>query len=549
MKHLKLLSLISYLLLFFLTSCGIFYKKITPPEVAYPYQKPQITAINDSLRYFGDNYIAKNQQGLWELYLSGNPYQLGLNSGALTLPLYHRQDSLLFTKLNHFVPSERKQRFLRKFIKWFNRDINNCIIPPFKQELWGQAQYSDTIFNYIAPAYQRTLYLHSAHDLGHALQDLMLVGCSSLAVWGDKTEDGQLLIGRNFDFYLSDDFATEKIVRFVRPEEGIPFMSYAWGGMIGVLSGMNLEGLTVTINAGKSSIPFKARTPISLLCREILQYAKNIDEAIAIAKKRKVFVSEAIMVGSAADGKAVIIEVSPKKFGVYEAPNAVVCANHFQSEPYKTDKKNLEQINTSHSAYRYAKMQEFLTQEPKLTPSKMAALLRSTEGLHGDSIGYGNEKALNQLLAHHAVIFKPQDRLVWVSTAPYQLGTFVAYDLKQIFSGSSYSSHTPYPQNPSLNIPADPFLYSQAFKDYEAYRGLEQQIETHLREHTPINIDKVKHITALNPHYWKAYYLLGKAYQAQGDTSTAHQLFQKALQCEIPYSEERERIQKLLMAH
>ncbi|EJF38004.1 hypothetical protein HMPREF1320_1995 [Capnocytophaga sp. oral taxon 335 str. F0486] len=26
-------------------------------------------------------------------------------------------------------------------------------------------------------------------------------------------------------------------MRFVRPEEGIPFMSYAWGGMIGVLSG------------------------------------------------------------------------------------------------------------------------------------------------------------------------------------------------------------------------------------------------------------------------------------------------------------------------
>ena len=321
----KLLLLTFYLLL---TSCGIFYKKITPPEVTYPYQKPQITALNDTLRYFQDNYIAKNQQGLWELYLSGNPYQLGLNSGALTEPLYHRQDSLLFVKLNQFVPSERKQRFLRKFVKWFNRDINNCVIPPFRQELWGQAQYSDTIFNYIAPAYQRTLYLHSAHDLGHALQDLMLVGCSSLAVWGDKTEDGQLLIGRNFDFYLSDDFATEKIVRFVHPEEGIPFMSYAWGGMIGVLSGMNLEGLTVTINAGKSSIPLKARTPISLLCREILQYAKNIDEAIAIAKKRKVFVSEAIMVGSATDGKAVIIEVSPKKFGVYEAPNAVLCANH-----------------------------------------------------------------------------------------------------------------------------------------------------------------------------------------------------------------------------
>ena len=113
----KLLLLTFYLLL---TSCGIFYKKITPPEVTYPYQKPQITVLNDTLRYFQDNYIAKNQQGLWELYLSGNPYQLGLNSGALTEPLYHRQDSLLFVKLNQFVPSERKQRFLRKFVKWFN---------------------------------------------------------------------------------------------------------------------------------------------------------------------------------------------------------------------------------------------------------------------------------------------------------------------------------------------------------------------------------------------------------------------------------------------
>jgi peptidase C45, acyl-coenzyme A:6-aminopenicillanic acid acyl-transferase len=374
----------------------------------------------------------------------------------------------------------------------------------------------------------------------------MLVGCSSLAAWGRHTEGGKLLIGRNFDFYLSDDFATEKIVRFVRPTQGYPFMSYAWGGMIGVMSGMNTEGLTVTINAGKSNIPLKARTPISLLCREILQFATTTGEAIAIAKKRKVFVSEAIMVGSAKEGKAILIEVSPKKFGVYEVDNGLLlCANHFQSTPYLKDKKNCKQIAQTHTAYRYKKMQELVSENDRLTPKGIAAILRNTEGLEGRALGYGNEKSLNQLLAHHSVIFSPEERIAWVSTAPYQLGEFVAYDLKEIFKGEKYAPHTVYPQT-NENIPADPFLYTQAYKDYEAYRHLEQQLSQQLREKTTIQISDYLPLTFLNPDYWKGYYLLGEAYWANGQYEEAKEQYKIALTKEIPYAVEKERIEKRL---
>src|SRR5690606_18809267 len=156
---------------------------------------------------------------------------------------------------------------------------------------------------------------HGAHDIGHAMQDLMLVGCSSVALKDTFTKDGSLWIAGNVDFYISEAFAANKVIAIVEPSGGCDYVSITWPGMLGVVSGMNEKGLTVTINAGKSSIPLKAKQPISLVAKEILQFASNHEEAIAIAHKKEVFVSEALLIGSSFDNSAIIIEMSPKKNG------------------------------------------------------------------------------------------------------------------------------------------------------------------------------------------------------------------------------------------
>lgn len=541
-QHITTHYLYLLILVFILSSCGVSKSLKDVPDLdAYEVSVLNRKQVNDSTFTAGNNNLKKNKQGLWELYVEGNPYQLGLNTGLLTQELFKKQEHAFLSKVNDLVPSKTKQYFLRKVLAWYNRKMYLHIPEEYKAEIYGLSEYAADTYSHIADNYLRILYLHGAHDIGHAFQDLALVGCTSFAAWGDKTEDGSLIIGRNFDFYASDDFAKEKIIAFVNPTEGHKFMSVTWGGMIGVVSGMNEHGLTVTINAGKSKVPLIAKTPVSILTREILQYATTIDEAIAIAKKRSVFVSESIFVGSANDKKAILIEVSPKNFGVYEVSNSnqLICSNHFQSDAYSEDENNIKHKAESHSLYRYQRMEELLLQEEKLTPETAADILRNKEGLQNKEIGYGNEKALNQLLAHHSIIFKPEQRLVWVSSNPYQLGEFVAYDLNEVFKIASNNSKVTLATTP-LNIEKDPFQYTDAYRNYETYRILKQKIDTKIEKEETIEPALLEEIQQANPEYWEPYYVVGKYYYQKKYYTAALHAFEMASTKEITTVPEQE---------
>ena len=529
-----------------MVSCGVSKSLEDRPDVSgYNQTKPQREKINDSVYSIENNYLTKNYQGQWELYVSGDPYHRGLVTGALTEELFQYQETAFFGKVETLVPSKFKQYLLRKILAWYNRKMYLYIPEEYKAEILGLSKYAGDTYDEIASPYMRVLYLHGAHDIGHAMQDLALVGCSSFAVWGDKTDDGSLLIGRNFDFYAGDDFSKNKIIEFVSPTDGYKFMSVTWAGMIGVTSGMNEQGLTVTINAGKSDIPWVAKTPISIVTREILQYASNIEEAIVIAKKRAVFVSESIFVGSANDKKAVLIETSPENFGVYEVENTdqLICTNHFQSEAYANDERNTEHIQDSHSQYRYERLEELLSEHTVVTPQIAAGILRNTKGLNNATIGYGNEKALNQLLAHHAIIFKPEQRLVWVSSNPYQLGAFVAYDLNKVFAKAPNNNNHSSMQETNLLIEKDPFIYSEAYKNYQLYRQLSKNVSEAIKEKETISPNTLKELQASNPDFWEVYYLTGQYYEQKGYDKAAVLAYEKALTKEVTTRNDREAIE------
>ena len=493
----------------------------------------------------GRNWIQKRNSGLWELYLEGKPFERGVIEGKLTKGLIEQQEKAFTDQIALMVPSPSYLKFLKYFIYWFNRDLEDYIPDEYKTEIYGISLSASDKFRFIGTNYQRILNYHSAHDIGHALQDLHIVGCTSFGVWKDKSKDGSLLIGRNFDFYVGDAFAANKIVCFEKPEKGYPFMMITWGGMTGAVSGMNTEGLTVTINAAKSDIPWSARTPISILAREILQYAKNINEAYVIAGIRKTFVSESLLIGSAADGKAAIIEKSPYKIALIEPQdNYIVSTNHFRSPVFSIDPKNKKDIKENASLYRYRKMQEDITDEQPLDIAGMARILRDRSGMHKAEIGMGNEKAVNQLIAHHSIIFEPEKRLVWVSDGPWQIGEYTCYDIVKIFHNFAALQRKTEISETGLSIPPDPFLSSDSYKDYNRFRELRKEMKEILRsgEKTDMNRSFLRELISTNPEFFEVYSLTGDYFYSRNQPDSAIGYYRTALRKVIPRQKEKQNI-------
>lgn len=540
-KKLKIISLAILLLVLLLGSWMYFISQYRPTLPQHKdFGKVNVTRIDSATFATGDSWLHEKKSGFWELYVEGAPLERGAKIGALCQPLIEKQENAFIEQIGELIPSRSYLNFLKYFIGFFNRGLGEAIPEEYKEEIIAISSFSSSEFNFIGTPYQRQMNYHAAHDIGHALQSMGMVGCTSFAAWGNHTQDSSLLIGRNFDFYVGDKFAEDKIIAFVNPDKGYKHMFVTWGGMIGVVSGMNEKGLTVTLNASNTEMPLKSATPVSIIGREILQYAKNIDEAVKIAKRRTSFVSEQFLIGSAQDGYAVVIEKTPKIMSVYKSgKNELISTNHFQTAELALTKEALRQRDETASGYRYVRVQELLDENQKLTPAAVAAILRDTKGKRGEDIGLGNEKAINQLIAHHSIIFAPQKKMVWISTSPFQLGEYIAYNLDSVFYGKQNNYHRL--AQSGLNIAADSAFLKTQFSAFDKYRTLHKAFAK--TGQLPVSPDS---LIGLNSNYFLPYVDAGKYWFAKGDKEKAKQYYIKALQKEIATVKERNEIVDLI---
>ena len=534
--------LLALLCLFVYTSFHV----VPTPQIGKIALTDSVVQKNDSIRTLGNNWAKKIGDDLYVCYTEGNPESRGYAYGALMPDLMSYQKRALLRRMEETVKGEWYRKFLCRFVRFYNSGIQEYLTDEQCRELYGLSLADTNDFDELAEPYELQLNLHAAHDIGHAMQDYMLVGCSSFVLNGEKTKDSTLLFGRNFDFYCGDEFAKTKVISVCKPDSGYAFVSVSWGGMLGVLSGMNEKGLAVCINASKLDIPKSVAMPISMLVRHILIHCKSIDEAYAEAKKMKTFVAENIVIASAYDNDMATIEKSPEEIELYRSSDKdmLLCTNHFQSEKFMQNERNLMNINQTDTKYRIELLAEHLGKKDKFNAEDAMAVLLNPFGKGGENIGMGNEMAINQLIAHHSVVFEPEKLNIYVCTQPKYFYPYVKFNLQDILNVAVEKTHgrvsNDHGHASDYKIACQYFSVADSMRQSKEYNDFCTFVYFKNRKDLTSFPDE---LIKFNPNYFESYDIAGDIYDMFDAREAACERWKQALECKIPKLAQRKAIE------
>lgn len=472
------------------------------------------------------------------VHLEGAPAELGFYQGALVGDSIARIETEMMGVFTERVPNFWARHLLLGLVNWNNRALDSYFRPEELIEIAaiteGHRRYHDP-FAAVSPAFTRGLQYHALHDISQYLIDNPLVhppqvGCTAVATIGHRSQGDHVLVGRLFDFEGGSCFDRDKVVYTVRVDGGIPFISVAWGGMAGAVTGLNDAGLWVSINAAASDGQAFVGRPIVMVVRRILEHCHTIDEALAEVRGNPVFVSNGVLLASAAENRVVVAEVGPHGFGVRPMiADALVLTNHFISEAWADDRANGGRITGGTTIKRMHRADTLLARQERHTPASLLDLLRDHRGVDDADIGFGNRGTINAWIGAHLVVADVTRKVLWVAEPSHGLGRAVAFGI------DGPVADAPLPASPDL---------VQHDRDAGEYLRLEREVNALLASRRQAEaLPLAQRLVALNPRFFNAHLLLARA---TSDPLERRQHLEQALALQPAYPEDERAIRRLL---
>jgi isopenicillin-N N-acyltransferase-like protein len=449
--------------------------RFDPLPVTTP--KPEMKEV-DGVRRAGRGWSVVRGVRITEL--AGTPEEIGAEHTALLYDKMAVDESVLWDGFASLVPFSPARTFMFDLGRLRYRHVEDGFPEARRRELSAEARgFTPDPYAHYMPTYPRMVFLHALYDIALGFEHSPLLGnatrphvdgCTAFGLGPDATEDGHALFARTFDFEAADVFDRDKVVFVVRENGLIPFASVAWPGFVGVVTGMNAEGVAIAVHGGRAREPVESGLPVAFSLREVLSNAHDTDEAVAILARQPVMVSHILFVGDA-KGHYAVVERAP---GVdafvrktFADPSRVAITNHFEG-PLAQDPKDARVRASTTTLQRRARIDELLRELPPRGGSvtRAVSMLRD-HGCAGASCPMGDRRAIDAFISTHGIVADMTAKVLWVSEGPHLSGRFVKIDVGSIVSRED----SPVPPPELEEIPEDPALHDGRYEAGRARAG------------------------------------------------------------------------------
>ncbi len=368
---------------------------------------PKVEVLKD--RVVADRGYLIDLGGIYLMYAAGSPYEIGVQQALLLEHLNPDSEGEELQKLDPFLQKHEGFSALEWAFKrfYFDAKMGLEIVRNIPQEYLEEIRgYADTM----APG-NREVFQSLIRS--NAFQELAFLGCTSFAAWGESTEDGRMLHARNLDFTGLGALADFAFISIIEPDNGYPFAAVQYPTQVGLLHGMNSQGITVSVDYSIATSQSIMLDGISwpFLIRRIVQYASTIDEAIEIIKSSPGTIGLLILISDAKTNRAAVVEVNASEYTVREGRDYIFAANRYLSDFMK----NFQAPIYTGSYLRENRLQELLLRNKgSITPAIMASFLR--DKYEPGSADYNNfEWAIDVPGSVVSIVFDPSNSTIYAS--------------------------------------------------------------------------------------------------------------------------------------
>jgi len=258
---------------------------------------------------------------------------------------------------------------------------------------------------------------------------------------------GRLWIGRTFALPGladgGDAAASHPVVTFFKPSGRIAWAGVGWPGLVGAVTGVNAEGLVVTVNPARTGDvrPTRTARPVALLARQVLETCTSIDEAVKLIDATPTLGAAAFVVADGKTGHWAVLQRSPSRLVVVRDPPTPAVGDLLSAAAFSDDLDNDRARRTLATGARVARAAHLL-RTPPADAAAAVAVLRDRAGSGDRVLPEGHRGAIADPAAVHVVLIDPGAMAMWVADGGAR-GTFRGFDLRYELRGEGNRAGPP----------------------------------------------------------------------------------------------------------